>query len=353
MRSTLLIAIVLLIAPQSALHATDVPQSVTELWTDFDPRQEPLEVEVVREWKSDGSVYRIARFVFDRPLQRQAGSDGSVLRVSRRHDGQTAGRHAHAWRRIASVSGGSENLCQSWLRGALRELGQTRNGRGAAERSEHRLGCGRSDSAKCSGLFQSCVPGAASQRNQRLPRLDGRRLSHQRADQEPADTLCLRAAPQSSLHPSGRHHAAVVAGPLSQSRSRVARYAEVRVAAQDRRRRAGPPRDAGSLLAAGRASRCLLQHRPRSSRAILARCGSEADRRSLGCGAAVDTLQEEPDVAINQSLLHDELITGRQRISTQVRRAGWSKSFNGGRLSFLDGSCLRTRRRPCSRSGRQ
>ena len=38
--------------------AAEPPQSVTELWADFDPRKDPLEVEVVREWKDGGGVYR-------------------------------------------------------------------------------------------------------------------------------------------------------------------------------------------------------------------------------------------------------------------------------------------------------
>ena len=33
-----------------------VPQSVGELWADFDPRSDPLEVEVIREWEEDGGV---------------------------------------------------------------------------------------------------------------------------------------------------------------------------------------------------------------------------------------------------------------------------------------------------------
>ena len=27
-----------------------VPQTVTELWADFDPRRDPIETEVIREW---------------------------------------------------------------------------------------------------------------------------------------------------------------------------------------------------------------------------------------------------------------------------------------------------------------
>lgn len=44
------------------LAAADVPQSVTELWADFDPRKEPLETEVIREWKTNGMVLRAVRF---------------------------------------------------------------------------------------------------------------------------------------------------------------------------------------------------------------------------------------------------------------------------------------------------
>lgn len=44
------------------LNAADVPQSVAELWADFDPRKEPLESEVIREWKTNGMVLRSVRF---------------------------------------------------------------------------------------------------------------------------------------------------------------------------------------------------------------------------------------------------------------------------------------------------
>jgi len=42
---------------------TAVPQSVEELWADFDPRREPLETEVIREWREDGGVFRHVRFL--------------------------------------------------------------------------------------------------------------------------------------------------------------------------------------------------------------------------------------------------------------------------------------------------
>lgn len=44
------------------LPAADVPQSVDELWADFDPRREPLEAETIREWKVEGLIVRLLRF---------------------------------------------------------------------------------------------------------------------------------------------------------------------------------------------------------------------------------------------------------------------------------------------------
>lgn len=43
--------------------AAAVPQSVEELWADFDPRRDPLETEVIREWREDGGVFRHVRFL--------------------------------------------------------------------------------------------------------------------------------------------------------------------------------------------------------------------------------------------------------------------------------------------------
>ncbi len=46
-----------------ALTADDVPQSVEQLWADFDPRKDALETEVIREFQEDGGVFRHVRFV--------------------------------------------------------------------------------------------------------------------------------------------------------------------------------------------------------------------------------------------------------------------------------------------------
>ena len=61
-RDLLTLLLTLLIASRS-LMAADVPQTVEELWADFDPRKDALETEVIREFKEDGGVFRHVRFV--------------------------------------------------------------------------------------------------------------------------------------------------------------------------------------------------------------------------------------------------------------------------------------------------
>ncbi len=43
--------------------AESVPQPVAELWAGYDPRLDPLETEVIREWTENGGVYRHVRFL--------------------------------------------------------------------------------------------------------------------------------------------------------------------------------------------------------------------------------------------------------------------------------------------------
>lgn len=39
-----------------------VPRTVEQLWSDFDPRKEPLDAKVVREWEKDGTVFRYVTY---------------------------------------------------------------------------------------------------------------------------------------------------------------------------------------------------------------------------------------------------------------------------------------------------
>ena len=54
---------VMLLSPHSPTVAAEIPQSVADLWADFDPRRDPLEVEPVRERKENGGVFRRVRFL--------------------------------------------------------------------------------------------------------------------------------------------------------------------------------------------------------------------------------------------------------------------------------------------------
>ena len=68
-----------------ASRAAEVPQSVSELWSDFDPRKEDLQVELVREWKADGMVLRSVRFLvgtFKGRPARLAAFDESFLMLA-------------------------------------------------------------------------------------------------------------------------------------------------------------------------------------------------------------------------------------------------------------------------------
>ncbi|MDA7915969.1 dienelactone hydrolase family protein [Verrucomicrobia bacterium] len=43
-------------------HASEVSRNVTDLWKDYDSRKEPLDIQVIKEWKSDGVVTRYVTF---------------------------------------------------------------------------------------------------------------------------------------------------------------------------------------------------------------------------------------------------------------------------------------------------
>lgn len=45
-----------------ALTEDNVPKTMEALWADFDPRKEPLDAEVLKEWEEDGVVLRVVRF---------------------------------------------------------------------------------------------------------------------------------------------------------------------------------------------------------------------------------------------------------------------------------------------------
>ena len=44
------------------LDPVDIPQTLEDLWDDFDPRKEPLETEVLHEWEQEDIILRVLRY---------------------------------------------------------------------------------------------------------------------------------------------------------------------------------------------------------------------------------------------------------------------------------------------------
>ena len=60
MRFALFVVVIIFIR---TLHAQDVPQSAEQTWADYDPRADPLEVELIRESIDDDIVLRHVQYV--------------------------------------------------------------------------------------------------------------------------------------------------------------------------------------------------------------------------------------------------------------------------------------------------
>ena len=62
-----------------SLNGGKAPQTWDDAWLGFDPRKEPMEVEVLREWEEDGVLLRVVRYrigVFKGKKAMMAGSYG-------------------------------------------------------------------------------------------------------------------------------------------------------------------------------------------------------------------------------------------------------------------------------------
>ena len=59
-----------------ALKDGVVPKTYEELWAGYDPRKEPLDVEVLKEWEEDGVVLKVLRY-----LQTHSYQQGMRLRL--------------------------------------------------------------------------------------------------------------------------------------------------------------------------------------------------------------------------------------------------------------------------------
>ncbi len=77
----------------TAYKADEVPQNVTDLWTDYDARKEPLEIEVVKEWKEDGVVTRYVTF----KVGTFKGADARIAAYYSFPDNETQKNAAFVW----------------------------------------------------------------------------------------------------------------------------------------------------------------------------------------------------------------------------------------------------------------
>ena len=58
----ILLCLASLLATTATADAPKAPGTVKELWADYDPRQEPLDARIVREWEQDNIVYRYVTY---------------------------------------------------------------------------------------------------------------------------------------------------------------------------------------------------------------------------------------------------------------------------------------------------
>ena len=80
-----------------AIENDVVPQDIVQMWAGFDPRAEPLETEIIREWEEDGVVLRIVRFRIGR-FKGQTSRLAGIYGFPKLHkDGQSkdAGNRSH------------------------------------------------------------------------------------------------------------------------------------------------------------------------------------------------------------------------------------------------------------------
>jgi cephalosporin-C deacetylase-like acetyl esterase len=122
------------------------PASVQELWADFDPRQDPLETEIIREWQEDDGVFRHVRFLvgtFKGQPARMTAIYGFPKTSGQKFPG------------VMHIHGGGQrgSLSEVKLLVARGYAGLSVNW-GEGKRPQHGLGSGRSDAAQRRQLLQ-------------------------------------------------------------------------------------------------------------------------------------------------------------------------------------------------------
>ncbi|MCX6907968.1 MAG: dienelactone hydrolase family protein [Verrucomicrobia bacterium] len=108
-----------------AFAASDVPQSVTELWSDFDPRKDPLETEIIREWKEDGGVFCHVRYLvgtFKGKTARMAAIYGFPEGGGQNHGGQNHANKTHDFAKKKNKLPAVMHIHGGGQRGSLSEV---------------------------------------------------------------------------------------------------------------------------------------------------------------------------------------------------------------------------------------
>ena len=99
-----LMALSLLVnAPAAMAETIDTPQQV---WAGFDPRQEPLDIEKLKEWSAEGVHYRKFYFTAER-------YEGEPVRVYTLYAAPEGGKKLPA---VLHIHGGGQTASPNWLK---------------------------------------------------------------------------------------------------------------------------------------------------------------------------------------------------------------------------------------------
>jgi len=92
--------------PKSLTLDASSPQTPQELWAGYDPRSEPLEIEIIKEWTEDGAHYK--EFYF-----RGEVHDGKPVRVYAIYAAPVGGKNLPA---LLHIHGGGQSASPYWLK---------------------------------------------------------------------------------------------------------------------------------------------------------------------------------------------------------------------------------------------
>ena len=122
MKTTIALLTIFFCQASQESSAQNIPRTVTETWADYDPRAEPLEVEVVREESDGGIITRYVRYVVG-TLCRKEDQGRGLLCLSRKSQSLARNHPGSRWRSVRPQTI-SAVLRGPWLRRDRGELGR-------------------------------------------------------------------------------------------------------------------------------------------------------------------------------------------------------------------------------------